>query len=57
MEEQRTYYLQQVNKINSTDNVTTPAIPDVSKPWLSTETCAYIHGGILATLFIIAMTR
>lgn len=68
MEEQRTFYLRQVDSDRTTDNVTeiinstltnltdTPTVT-VSEPWLSTETCAYIQGGILATLFIIAMTR
>lgn len=70
MEEERTFYLRQMNNLSSADNVTSivnasvvltnvtaSPIPVPSAPLLSTDTCAYIHGGILATLFIIAMTR
>lgn len=70
MEEHRTYYLTQMNNASSVDvvieaanasdilpNATTTSIPFLNEPLLSTETCAYIHGGILATLFIIAMSR
>lgn len=70
MEEHRTYYLRQMNNASSIDaaieivnasdilpNATATSIPFANEPLLSTETCAYIHGGILATLFIIAMSR
>lgn len=70
MEEQRTYYLSQTDNMRTAENVTAAfnasvvsgndtfaSIPGVREPMFSTETCAYIHGGILATLFIIAMTR
>lgn len=61
MEEERTIYLHRTNissnESYAVNNVTDSSVAHEKAPWLSTETCAYIQGGILFALFFAVMSR
>lgn len=61
MEEERTIYLDRIsdssNENYAVNNATSSSVADERAPWLSTEACAYIQGGILFALFFAVMLR